>query len=68
MAEGVIVHGMFHGREEFGFPIKIEERHNLFDMMGDIDLGAAHGLKVGFCPMAQCHEGIAVLEEGGIGS
>ena len=45
MTEGAILHGMLHGREDFGFPVKIEERHNFFDMMGDIDLGAAHSLK-----------------------
>ncbi len=66
MAEGTIVHSMFHGGEDFGFPIKIEERHNLFDMMGDIDLGAGHSLKIGFCCIAQSDKGVAVLEESGI--
>ena len=67
MAEGAILHGMVHGGEDFGLPIKIHQRHNLFDMMGDIDLGAAHGLKVVFCRISQGHEGIAVLKEGGMG-
>ena len=67
MAEGAILGSMVHSGEEFGFSIKIEECHNFFDMMGDVDLGVAHGLKVMFCCIAQRHDGIAVLKEGGIG-
>ena len=67
MAEGIVFYSMLHSLEDFGFPVKIEERHNLFDMMWDIDFSAAHGLKVAFCRLAQSHKGIPALKEGGIG-
>ena len=67
MAEGAIVHSMVHGREDFGLSIKIHQSHNLFNMMGDVDLGAAHGLEVVFCRISQGYEGIPMLKEGGIG-
>jgi hypothetical protein len=49
MAEGAILRGIVHGGEELSLPIKIHQGHNLFDVMGDVDLGAAQGVKGVFC-------------------
>ena len=67
MPEGAEVHCVVHSGEELGFSIKVEERDNFFEMMGDIDLCSAHGLEVLFCRISQSHEGISVLKEGGMG-
>lgn len=67
MAEGAMLHGMLHNREDFSLPVEIDERYNLFDMMWDVDFGTGHGFNVAFCGISQSHEGIPMFKKDGMG-
>lgn len=67
VAQGMVIEGVLHGLKDFGFPIEIDQFHNFFDLMGEVEFGFGKEFHIMVSSFSQGENGIAVFKIGALG-